>query len=61
MYKRIKIRVEAEAVLPEHMVKRIAGQMGAGPRDRKLLVFDVIQDDKNPKVEVLEITEAKKR
>lgn len=52
MLKRIRITVEAQAIMPEHLVKRLEGL--TGPRDRKELAQMVIEEDHNPLIIIIE-------
>lgn len=54
--KKIKVRVEAEGILADHMVRRLEGL--TGPRDKKDLAQLIIEADRNPKITVVSAEKA---
>ncbi|KKL52519.1 hypothetical protein LCGC14_2284670 [marine sediment metagenome] len=54
MLRKIKVTIEATAIMPEHLVNRLEGM--TGKRDRKDLAQMVIEDDGDP---IITITENK--
>lgn len=54
--KKVKITVEAKGVLPDHFARRLEGMTGM--RDMKAMAQLVIEEDREPKIEVVEIKNA---
>lgn len=54
--KKVKITVEASGVLPDHFARRLEGL--AGKRDMKDMAQLVIQEDRDPRIEIVEIKDA---